>query len=203
MSFKIRFALSAMAVLFFLAMPQAAENWIIQSVSQEIGNIDDCSCLQSSIQISGSEKEDIFILQQMNQVHGRDNPRGTDELIQIQRDGAISQEISPAHLIEVMKDIRSKGDASGIDFCRTDIENLKCMLGGLENHSEDRQQEIIDIHFSPEAIAQLDELIANLSYDYVDAPESGYHTYLASNGGMYMIVPGFHLENYSIVFEES
>ena len=203
MSFKIRFALSAMAVLFFLAMPQAAENWIIQSVSQEIGHIDDSGCLQNSIQISGSEKEDIFILQQMNQVHGRDNPRGTDELIQIQIDGSISQEISPAHLIKIMKDIRSKGDASGIDFCRTDVEKLKCMPGGLENHSEDQQEEMIDIHFSLEAIAPLDELIADLSYGYVDTPECRYHTYLASTGGKHMIVPGFHLENYSIVFEES
>lgn len=55
MSFMIRLMLCALVLLLLLALPGAAESWIVQSVSQDIDYSKDKGSLQSSIQISGIE----------------------------------------------------------------------------------------------------------------------------------------------------
>ncbi len=120
MRFVVRFILCILAAISLIAIPEAAESWIIQTVSQEIEDAEGLGCLQNSIQISGSNGGDIFSVQQMNQLQGRINPSGTFEFA-ITSNGIVAQGISAENLTDIMEDIRNKDNVSGINFCRMSI----------------------------------------------------------------------------------
>lgn len=192
MSFKTGLVLCPMAILFLIALPVAAESWIIQSLNQDIENINDNGCLQNSIQISGIERGDIFQIQQLNQDQGTFDADEINASFVMQWDGVDSQEISAADLSEVMKYISSRDDAKGIDFCRMDIHFFDCLPDEMKMDSEDGLQEI-DMNSSREAIARLDLIMSRSWHDLWNAPDDGHRTLIMANGAGCSIVPGFRL----------
>ena len=164
MCFMIRLMLCALALLSLLALPGAAESWIVQSVSQDIDYSKDKGCLQSSIQISGIEGEDAFIIQQINQKQEWTDLDWTDASFMRGRHGAVPRDINAAGLMEIMKDMRSKDNPKGIEFCRTNILVFYCLPDELQMDSGEGWQEI-DMNSSRQAIwemiACLDLIMAN------------------------------------------
>ena len=189
MSFVVRFILCILAAISLIAITEAAESWIIQTVSQEIEDTQIPGCLQSSIQISGSNGGDIFSVQQMNQLQGGINPSRTFEFA-ITSNGIVAQGISAENLTGIMDDIRNKDNVSGISFCRMSIPAIDSLPDGQDNDPEDGLQEI-DMNSSLDMIAWAEILMAISLYDFGDAPES-YHL-LPSNEARHQVVPGFHL----------
>lgn len=192
MKFTMRFILCILAAISLIALPavpSAAESWIIQTVSQEIEDTQSTGCLQNSIQISGSNGEDIIAVQQMNQLQGRIIPGETYEFA-ITSNGIVAQGISAENLTGIMEDIRNKDNVSGISFCRMSIPAIDSLPDVQDNDPEDGLQEI-DMNSSRDMIAWAEILMAISLYYFGDAPES-YHL-LPSNEARHQVVPGFHL----------
>lgn len=189
MKFILRFIPCILAAISLIAIPVAAESWIIQIVNQEIEDAQSPGCLQNSIQISGSNGDDIFSVQQMNQLQGRIVPSGTFEFA-ITSNGAVAGGISAADLTDIMENIRNKDNVSGINFCSMSIPPIDYLPDNEEKDPEDGLQEI-DMNSSRDMIAWAEILMAISLYDFGDAPEI-YHP-LPSNEARHQIVPGFHL----------
>ncbi len=192
MSFKTGLVLCAMANLFIIALPAAAESWIIQNLNQDIEITDGNGCLQDSIQISGIKRGDIFQIQQLNQKQGMSNPDLIDASFVMQRDGVDAQGISAADLNGILTDISSRDDAKGVDFCRKSIHFFDRLPDEMQMNSEDGLQEM-DINSSREAIARLDLIISGSWHDLWNAADYGYQTLLLANGAGCSIAPGFNL----------
>lgn len=189
MSFKTRLMLCAMAALFLIDLPVAAESWIIQSLDQDIEDLNDNGFLQTGIQISGIQSGDIFQIQRLNQTQGRVDPDEIDASFVMQRDGVAAQDISAADLNEIMKYVSSRDEAKGIDFCRMDMHFFDCLPDEMQMDSEDGLQEI-DLNSSRQAIARLDLIISGSWHNLWNAPDDGHHTLLLANGAGCSISPG-------------
>lgn len=178
MCFMIRLMLCALALFSLLALSGAAESWIVQSVSQDIDYSKDKGCLQSSIQISGIEGEDAFIIQQINQKQEWNDLDWTDASFMIGGHGAAPRDINAAGLMEIMKDMRSKDNPKGIEFCRTNILVFYCLPDELQMDSGEGWQEI-DMNSSRQAvwemIACLDLITAKSCHGLSGAPEDDHH----------------------------
>jgi len=192
MSFKICHILCALATLFLIASPVAAEAWIIQSLTQDLDYTNDRVFQQNSIQISGSNGGDLFQIQQLNQKQGMIDPDEIEASFVMQRDGVAVQGISAADLIEIMKDISSRDDMKGSGSCGMDIHFFDCLPYEMQMDSEDELQEI-DINSSREAVARLDLILARSWHDLWNAPDDGYYALLLSNSASRSFAPGFPL----------
>ena len=149
----------------------------MQSVSQDIDYSKDKGSLQSSIQISGIEGEDAFIIQQINQKQEWTNIDCTDASFMRGGHGAAPRDINAAGLMEIMKDMRSKDNPKGIDFCRTNILVFYCLPGELQMDSGKDGK--IDMNSSRQAvwemIACLDLITAKSCHGLSGALEDDHH----------------------------
>lgn len=177
MSIEIRFILCAFVALSLMALPAAAESWIIQSLTQEITEASSSGDIQSSIQIAGGLEGDIII--QDNFQHPRMNSDSTDRFLVIQIDTSPAQGYDNAELAEIAENLKGWDNASDIAYCNLDFQAAEWIKCDLDRSPNFGLEEILDdLNFSQRIFAQVDLLLPNTGCRFDDAQDCDLHPLL-------------------------
>jgi hypothetical protein len=162
----------------------------MQGISQDVNAKGISNGLQNGLQIAGTSNDNVFIVQNILQEAGLNNPF-IREISLLDRDGqVVGYSNIPEDLNKFVEEVRSRDDDFGVVFCEMDFPLITGKLEDDPNappDNPDRPKEIDDDKFFIYIIILLEG-----SYDYGDAPDT-YHTTLVTNGARHIIVPGFYL----------
>lgn len=192
MRFTIRSMLCAAFIILWLLMPLATGSWIIQSISQEVSANDVSPGLQNSIQVAGAPYDDAFIVQHIVQEAGVNDLDISEMAIIDVRGPAVTESNIPEDIIKIVDEIRSRDDDKpGIVFCKMNFPLISERSGDLSNETPEEPDELRTINDTE--LYEYTIILTEGKWDFGDAPDSQYHTLLASQGARHLIVPGFYI----------
>jgi hypothetical protein len=162
----------------------------MQGISQDVNAKGISNGLQNGLQIAGTSNDNVFIVQNMLQEAGLNNPFIREIALLDRDDQVVGYSNIPEDLNKFVEEVRSRDDDFGVVFCEMDFPLIIGKLEDDPNAPPDNPggpKEIDDDKFFIYIIILLEG-----KYDYGDAPDT-YHTTLVTNGARHIIVPGFYL----------
>lgn len=191
-----RLIVCAIFILLWLVTSYGAENWIMQSISQEITEKNNVNTIQECVQIAKALASDIIVVQHMEQNAKIDDLNIRSVAIIDQNDQIFFDSNIPYDINDAFKDFLEGSDKLDAVLCEMDFpiinKELSDMPDNLPNNPQGGDEElkiIQDINHYENIII----ILIGGGWDFGDVPDLQYHTYLASNGARHLIFPGFYL----------
>jgi hypothetical protein len=167
----------------------SSSDWIVQDIDQELCE-EHCG-MQKMELIAGAFADNALIVQRFEQNQFHDEQFIKNEAFIDKPDKTILAGNVPTDLDSPADEIKTIDNKLGIVPCKMSFPPMHSnpFDPPLGNRPEIIQKiKIVDYPDISGYIASIEE-----EWDFGDAPNHGYHTFLASNGARHIIVPGFYL----------